>query len=125
MKCEICGSEDIERHTEEKSIQVRYGSKEWYLSIKTICQECNSIILTEDSNQYYQDAIKRSIEYAVFKILKILESNHSFITYERILGLDFGTFDDWKTGKNIPSKTEIALLYIVVNNIDLIIHQHF
>lgn len=121
--CELCGSQNIKLIEKEESLKVKYGSKETYLSVEVKCLDCDNIILTSKTSEYYKKAKERSIENAIFSILNILEKQHSFTTYERILDLKFGTMYDWKVKKSIPTRAEFVLLNIIVDNINSIIHS--
>ena len=124
ITCEVCGCEDTSISNEQTSVRVKYGSKEYFTEIQYSCPECKSMIITKESELYREKAIARSKEKATFTILKILEETHSFTNYERILDIEFGTFNKWKTGELKPSDAEYALLVILLENFDSIIFHN-
>ena len=122
LKCEICGSSDITIHKKEMTLKVSYGSEEIYTLIEYECNECMSTIQSSKSCDYQDEAYQRSKENSAHNILCLLEKDYNFITYERLLDIPIGTFSAWKSGKEKMTDSDIALLKIVLENTDLVVH---
>jgi len=120
--CEICGSNDVNILNTEAFVKVKHGTKEFFSYIIYICNECGSEIQTSESCEYQESAIKRSKENSVFNMLNQIEKLYGFSTFERVLDIPFGTFDEWKNNNIKPSDAEIALLKIILENPERIVH---